>query len=480
MENPPVQGESSPSRMRAFDTLAGAAREMCASCPLWAECLRDAVLHTDPYGYAAATTADDRRWIRRELRMGDQYGDLGSADGEEVTLGDLMAEQRRHPDASQQEMAVRLGCSRSTVSRRLALMRSRMDDDAERSRHAGSTQPELGAILDAFDALQEYLAADHGVSVRIGSAPVKSGSLGIGPLSRSGKSPYKSSHSQLQNPNRESAAVGADGKISFSLDDPAMAVREAVLWPLLRAAAPAALGAEQLAAMLTTVPGSGMTAEVLDGIRQARRVVESLLPDTGELPPRADNGLMGSVSVALATSDPVTALQQAFLEPLLRSLVGSLANTETVVTMLAAVPGSGISGAQLEAIRGARRSLAAQLVDGRGNVAEGEERHDGASASAGVAPATGTPAGSARPRVLLSGIPAQQPSPSIRAAVERTVATIAEPFTGKDVTHEVGARQESAPGPYRDPSKAVSNVLSAMVKAGRLKRLSRGTYVRVA
>lgn len=52
------------------------ARDLCASCPLWAECLQDAVAYAEPYAYTAATTREDRRALRRMLDIGDENGDL--------------------------------------------------------------------------------------------------------------------------------------------------------------------------------------------------------------------------------------------------------------------------------------------------------------------------------------------------------------------------------------------------------------------
>ncbi|MET7763162.1 hypothetical protein ABZS71_14435 [Streptomyces sp. NPDC005393] len=255
-------------------------------------------------------------------------------------------------------------------------------------------------------------------------------------------------------------------RISFSLDDPAMAVRKAVLWPLTRTAAQALAGVELLAVMLTNVPGSGMTPEALQSIRRAHGVIELLATaaaDEGPIPGEeapAVTPLAGSVSVELAMRNPVAALRQAFLAPLLRTLVDALLNIETVVDMLSAVPGSRPDAVDLNTIRSARRALEDQLPAYRD------------------ADPTAFPAGAGeRSPVALDHVAKQSP-PSIRAAVELAVATMAEPFTGRDVMNEVAARSAAVPGPCRDSGKAVSNVLSAMVKSGRLTRLSRGTYMR--
>ncbi|KIF02082.1 hypothetical protein PL81_32015, partial [Streptomyces sp. RSD-27] len=61
-------------------------------------------------------------------------------------------------------------------------------------------------------------------------------------------------------------------------------------------------------------------------------------------------------------------------------------------------------------------------------------------------------------------------APSLRRAVETAVASFPGHFTGRDVVRALPA------GAYPDAGKSVSNALSAMVKSGRLLRISRGTY----
>lgn len=475
------------AQMREFEALAATAREMCASCPLWAECLQSAVVHADPYGYAAATTADDRRWMRRRLKIGDAAGSLRPTGAEQGTLGELTREQRRHPDASQREMAVRLGCSRSTVSRRLAQVRARTDEFSRRPRRGEAPEPELGAILDAFDALQDHLAADRGISVRVGGARnTRAGAAGTD----------AALNLRFDEANGGFMSGESERRIAFSLGDPAAAVRQAVLWPLARTAAPALAGAENLVAMLIAAPDSGVRPETLTSVRLARRAVESLLPDEPEPAADVESLLQGSVSVELATTNPMAALRQAFLVPLLRHLVSSLANIETVGTMLAAVPGARAAVQEIETIRTARQYLERQLTAGvwedeaagLPGADAGQAVLDRPPADQVVTPAT-APSGPFAPRAtgaphgevradgdLLYGVPDRLRRLSIRAAVEQAVATVPEPFTGRDLTDEVAARSGiTLPG---ESAKAVSNVLSAMVKSGRLRRLSRGTYVR--
>lgn len=267
------------------------------------------------------------------------------------------------------------------------------------------------------------------------------------------------------------AAAEAGQRITFSYEDPALAVRQAVLGPLVRSALPALTSLEQLLALLTCLPGG--TDPALDAprdLRAVREAVESLIPDGTGAPEDAEGAplppgrpLTGSVSVELATTDPVAALRRDFLEPLLRELAATLANIEKVATMLAATApddaADGIGGTRLDRLETIRTVV--------------REIHDRLPRSASPTPHP-TPGG--HPTSVATGpvSPSRTASaPSIRAAVEKAVAGFPGAFSARDVLRALPA------GVYGDPSKTISNVLSALVKSGRLQRLSRGTYARV-
>ncbi|MEU1186888.1 WhiB family transcriptional regulator [Streptomyces sp. NPDC005859] len=422
---------TSPEQRHQHLVLLRTARDLCASCPLWAECLQDAVAHAEPYGYAAATTLDDRRWIRRALGVGDANGDLPThtVDG---------------PGAGP-------GCSSGETSRRLLRLRSLSTGTATRH-DAERGQPVLERILDAFDARQDQLARQrselpaiprqlHEHTTTRRTHDNGRGSRPIHPESRS----------------EDMAAAESGQRIAFSYEDPAQAVRQALLAPLIRSALPTLTGLEQLVTMLASVPGGEIAPELPDTIRAARKAVEALAPEGGgsscgsaETAPDAAGplrALTGSVSVELATTDPVAALRRDFLEPLLRELASSLANIEKVATMLAATGASDGDEIHLEPIRTALQGIRACLPH--------------------PAPTGRTSTGTGQTAAL-----APSGAPSIRAAVETAMSTFPGPFSARDVLRALPH------GVYGDPSKTISNVLSALVKSGRLQRLARGTYAR--
>lgn len=334
---------------------------------------------------------------------------------------------------------------------RLLRLRSRSTDTAARH-DAESGQPTLERILDAFDARQDQLARPRrelpGIPRQLHEHTTA-------------QQPHGSGHhlrpTHPESRSEDMAAAESGQRIAFSYEDPAQAVRQALLAPLIRSALPTLTGLEQLVTMLASVPGGEIAPEMPDTIRAARKAVEALAPEGGRGSCDSADGtpdtsgplraLTGSVSVELATTDPVAALRRDFLEPLLRELASSLANIEKVATMLAATGASDGDEIHLEPIRTALQGIRACLPH--------------------PAPTGKTSTGTGRTAAL-----APSGAPSIRAAVETAVSTFPGPFSARDVLRAL------PPGVYGDPSKTISNVLSALVKSGRLQRLARGTYAR--
>lgn len=450
----PAHPGVSPDQRRQHLVLLRTARDLCASCPLWAECLQDAVAYAEPYGYTAATTREDRRALRRMLDLGDENGDLPA------------------------HAAVRFDSG--SQPRRLTRLRSRADESsATHSANRRSTAPdlpELERILDAFDQLQQLLGQLAHDQRMLREGPPRAALTSLlqshtttQPTHRQ-TPPPDGSHPPSGPSNGRSeepmAAAEAGQRITFSYEDPALAVRQAVLGPLVRSALPALTSLEQLVAMLTCMPGDADPAtEAPRDLPAVREAVESLLPDNAEAPSDADGApfpprrpLTGSVSVDLATTDPVAALRRDFLEPLLRELAATLANIEKVATMLAAASDD-TGDARLDTIRTAVREIHDRLP--RPVTPTAHPLHGGH-------PPVRTAAGAG------TGQTRRAPStPSIRAAVEKAVAGFPGAFSARDVLRALPS------GVYGDPSKTISNVLSALVKSGRLQRLSRGTYARV-
>ncbi|MEV7519500.1 WhiB family transcriptional regulator [Streptomyces sp. NPDC091371] len=434
LANPPAGGAGLPLQTRRRQALAHAARQLCSSCPLWAECLRDAVTQSDPGGYAAATTRQDRRWIRRRIGIGDGQGRLSS-----------------WPVGGERPAEV-----------------------------------DIDAVLEAFHALQEHWvnrpalsAAGEGTRAGPGGVPVN------GKAHRSAASGEPKTGQQRVNTHEVSMAAPAGERITFSLDDPARAVQKAVLGPLVRSALPTLEATEQIAAMLVRMPAAGLRPELLDALREVRRCLEAWRTASGEdapYHPAAGGGLTGSVSAELATSDPLSVLRHDIFEPLLHRFAESIRRIEVLTAVLTtapdgADPGADATGAEatgggcphgpeLAAVHASLGRLGVHIEQ----YAADAPRFQAPDRTRGGA-YRDTPLRSVPDLASGSVLPeASWNAPSLRRAVEQAVGSFPGPFTGRDVLLALPR------GAYHDPAKSVSNALSAMAKSGRLLRISRGTY----
>ncbi|GAA0323662.1 hypothetical protein GCM10010302_73530 [Streptomyces polychromogenes] len=418
LEHPPAGAPELPFRTRRSQALTHAARQLCFSCPVWAECLQDSVVRSDPGGYAAATTEQDRRWIRRFLHIGDGRGRLTSPASAGGGRGEAV---------------------------------------------------EAAAVLDAFGALQEHRTRR---SFGYGRGPVPAPRQDPAPLFP----PNRRQRADTDEVTKMGAAALSGERITYSLGDPALAIQKTVLGPLARATLLILKVAEQLAGMLALTPSAAPAPELVAAVRRTRLSLEAwreAADDEGPYAVGDGDELTGSVSVELATCDPVAALRQDIFEPLLRRLADSLHRVEAITGLLvpaaeteaeaeaaagaAAEAESAVPHArELAAVREAVRELAAQLERYEPLVPRAQE-HGGAH----EVPRD------AHPRSFAA---APAGATSLRRAVEAAVASFPGHFTGRDVVRAL------PPGAYPDAGKSVSNALSAMVKSGRLLRVSRGTY----
>ncbi|WP_168714647.1 WhiB family transcriptional regulator [Streptomyces sp. A0592] len=410
LERPPAGVQELPFRTRRSQALTHAARELCFSCPLRVQCLQDSVVRSDPGGYAAATTEQERRWIRMWLHIGDSQGRLSPAESASCGRGGAV---------------------------------------------------EAAAVLDAFSALQTYRARR---ASGVGPGPI--------PSQRQRPAPHFPADRRQRADTDEVSKMAAPAlpgeRITYSLDDPALAIQKTVLGPLARATLLMLNVAEQLAGMLALTPSAAVEPGFFAAVGQTRLSLESWRTAAGDEAAYevTDSGLTGSVSIELATSDPVAALRQDIFEPLLRRLADSLHRVEAITAVLvpasgAAAPAAVPHARNLAAVREAVRELGSHLERYQGPTLRQDhgEGHPGMQRDEHPHHSATSAGGSGSWSV-----------PSLRRAVETAVSSFPGHFTGRDV---VGALP---PGAYQGAGKSVSNALSAMVKSGQLLRVSRGTY----
>lgn len=117
------QSVSTQANRREQAMLRTQADKMCASCPLLAACLTDAVTKFDVAGFAAGTTRRQRQEIRSRLGISlddddfDSYAGVSS--GRQFDRAEIHRLRMANPTEPLSAIAARVGCSVSTVKRHL-------------------------------------------------------------------------------------------------------------------------------------------------------------------------------------------------------------------------------------------------------------------------------------------------------------------------------------------------------------------------
>ncbi len=148
LEEPPRSGAPMSER-RERATLLARAGQVCARCPLVADCLYDAVAVHDVNGYVAGTTETQRRQVRRLLGIVVEPESLDTVAGvvgarRQVDHDEVIRLRAAHPEESLDRLAQRLGCSLSTVKRHL-----RRERHQPASSRPTSARPSRAAVLRA-------------------------------------------------------------------------------------------------------------------------------------------------------------------------------------------------------------------------------------------------------------------------------------------------------------------------------------------
>ncbi len=131
------------------------AQNLCAQCPNMQQCLYDAVVRYDVTGYAGGATGKQRQEIRSRLGIrvaSEDYDTLAgvTAPHRQVDHDEVVRLRNANPDESLETIAMRLGCSLSTVKRH---MRKARTAAAVATKPAPAPLPEMDQVLDAYAAV---------------------------------------------------------------------------------------------------------------------------------------------------------------------------------------------------------------------------------------------------------------------------------------------------------------------------------------
>lgn len=146
----PAAARRSAQGQREAALLTARAEKVCGDCPLFASCLYQAVVDHDVSGFAAGTTQAQRTQIRAAVGVKVEAEDFDTLAGvvrgnRQVNHEEIVRLRQANPHESLEVLAMRLGCSLSTVKRHM-----------RRARAAGPevklkvVKPTIDRVLAAF------------------------------------------------------------------------------------------------------------------------------------------------------------------------------------------------------------------------------------------------------------------------------------------------------------------------------------------
>ncbi|MFT3859901.1 WhiB family transcriptional regulator [Micropruina sp.] len=148
-----AKARQSADTQRQTALLSARAAAVCADCPLFSSCLYDAVVNHDVAGFVAGTTQSQRAQLRTALGVQVEADDFDSLAGvvrgnRQLNHDEVVRLRQANPHESLEVLAMRLGCSLSTVKRHLRRARN---SPAEVRLAIG--KPTLERVLAAFAAI---------------------------------------------------------------------------------------------------------------------------------------------------------------------------------------------------------------------------------------------------------------------------------------------------------------------------------------
>lgn len=162
--NPPSQA-SAPARAKEAERaelityMRLTARHLCEGCPLFADCLHDAVTGPPIDGFVAGTTGQEREQLRQVLDVPAQRSPrpagVPSVQGETFSPEALDEALHHYPEASNAAIARILGCCAHTVGRHRRRRAAQQDQPAHADVPATPTPDDTQA---AFQLVTETAA----------------------------------------------------------------------------------------------------------------------------------------------------------------------------------------------------------------------------------------------------------------------------------------------------------------------------------
>ncbi|MEO7587763.1 MAG: WhiB family transcriptional regulator, partial [Arachnia sp.] len=157
-----TQPASKQTNRREQSMLRAQAEKLCASCPLQAQCLTNAITKFDVSGFVAGTTKRQRQEIRTRLGVVvsdddfDSYAGVNS--GRQFDRNEIHRLRMANPNEPLSAIAARVGCSVSTVKRHLRRIESEGLAPAPRTAKPSMAQV-MRAAVEVKKGLPRVVAA---------------------------------------------------------------------------------------------------------------------------------------------------------------------------------------------------------------------------------------------------------------------------------------------------------------------------------
>lgn len=150
----PVKARQGTDAQRRQALLAARAAAVCAGCPLFTSCLYEAVVDHDVAGFVAGSTEAQRVQMRHALGVKVEPDDLDVLSGvvrggRQINHDEVVRLRQANPHESLEVLAMRLGCSLSTVKRHMRRARAAATSETT----FAVVKPTIERVLAAFAAV---------------------------------------------------------------------------------------------------------------------------------------------------------------------------------------------------------------------------------------------------------------------------------------------------------------------------------------
>lgn len=164
----PARSSAPPDERRKSRMMVQKAQNLCGQCPMMQDCLYDSVVRFDVAGFAGGATNRQRTEMRSHLGIkvaAEDYDTIAgvTAPHRQVDHDEVVRLRNANPDESLETIAMRLGCSLSTVKRHMRKARA----EAAAAVVEKPKKPELPPMNTVVEAYTKVVNPDRARRSRV-------------------------------------------------------------------------------------------------------------------------------------------------------------------------------------------------------------------------------------------------------------------------------------------------------------------------